>query len=47
MSPDRLAELVRRTVAELLPPLARRNPTIGNPFVQAKVVELERIQGTM
>jgi DNA-binding transcriptional MocR family regulator len=44
LSPGRLAELVRQAVAALPPPLARRNPTIGNPFVRAKVVELERIQ---
>jgi hypothetical protein len=44
LSPDRLAELVRQAVAALPPPLARRNPTIGNPFVRAKVVELERSQ---
>jgi hypothetical protein len=44
LSPERLAELVRQAVAALPPPLARRNPTIGNPFVRAKVVELERIQ---
>jgi hypothetical protein len=34
-------------VAVLPPPLARRNPTIGNPFVRAKVVELERTQRVM
>jgi Helix-turn-helix domain len=44
LSPGRLAELVRQAVAKLPPPLARRNPTIGNPFVRAKVVELDRIE---
>jgi hypothetical protein len=44
LSPGRLAELVHRAVSELPPPLARRNPTISNPFVRAKVVELGRIQ---
>jgi membrane-bound ClpP family serine protease len=47
LSPGRLAELVRQAVAELPPPLARRNPTIANPFVRAKVVELERSQRVM
>jgi hypothetical protein len=47
LSPGRLAELVQRAVSELPPPLARRNPTIGNPFVRAKVVELDRNQRVM
>jgi hypothetical protein len=47
LSPIRLDELVRQAVAELPTPLARRNPTIANPFVRAKVVELERIQRVM
>jgi Helix-turn-helix domain len=47
LSPGRLAELVRRAVSELPPPLARRNPTIGNPFVRARVIELERSQRVM
>jgi hypothetical protein len=35
-----LAELVERAL-ELLPaPITRRNPTLSNPFVRAKVYEL-------
>jgi DNA-binding Lrp family transcriptional regulator len=40
LSPDRLAELVSRAVAELPAPIVRRNPTIANPFIRAKVFEL-------
>jgi hypothetical protein len=39
---SRLAELVQRAVAELPAGLTRRNPTIQNAFVRARVLELER-----
>jgi hypothetical protein len=32
--------LVRRAVASLPTPIVRRNPTLSNPFVRAKVYEL-------
>jgi hypothetical protein len=35
-----LEDLVRRAVAVLPEPLVRRNPTLSNPFVRAKVYEL-------
>jgi hypothetical protein len=40
LSADRLAELVSQAVATLPAPIVRRNPTITNPFVRAKVFEL-------
>jgi hypothetical protein len=42
LEPGRLEELVRRALAELPPPLTRSNPTVGNAFVKAKILELER-----
>jgi hypothetical protein len=41
LSPARLAELVSQAVAGLPAPIVRRNPTITNPFVRAKMFELE------
>jgi hypothetical protein len=46
---DRLQELVDQAVTLLPNPLVRRNPTLSNPFVRAKVYELaggEPIDGT-
>jgi hypothetical protein len=40
LSSERLAELVSQAVADLPAPIVRRNPTIANPFVRAKVFEL-------
>jgi hypothetical protein len=42
LEPARLEELVRRSLAELPPALTRRDPTVGNAFVPARVIELER-----
>jgi hypothetical protein len=40
LGPDEVEELVRRAVASLPAPIVRRNPTLSNPFVRAKVYEL-------
>jgi hypothetical protein len=40
IDPARLAELIRRAMAELPSPLTRRDPTLANPFIRARVVEL-------
>jgi hypothetical protein len=40
LSPDRLDHLVEQAVRLLPEPLVRRNPTLSNPFVRAKVYEL-------
>jgi Helix-turn-helix domain len=40
LDPDEVKELVRRAVASLPGPIVRRNPTLSNPFVRAKVYEL-------
>jgi hypothetical protein len=37
--PRRLAGLVATALAELPPPLTRRDPTLANPFIRARVVE--------
>jgi hypothetical protein len=38
--PEEVEELVRQAVACLPAPIVRRNPTLSNPFVRAKVYEL-------
>ena len=40
LSPDQLDRLVEQAVRLLPEPLIRRNPTLTNPFVRAKVYEL-------
>jgi hypothetical protein len=40
LDPESLQELVAQAVATLPPPLVRRNPTLSNPFVRAKVYEM-------
>jgi len=40
LHPEDVEELVRQAVASLPPPIVRRNPTLSNPFVRAKVYEL-------
>ncbi len=40
LHPDDVQELVRQAVSLLPAPLVRRNPTLSNPFVRAKVYEL-------
>jgi hypothetical protein len=40
MTPDQLQDLTDQAVALLPAPLVRRNPTLSNPFVRAKVYEL-------
>jgi hypothetical protein len=40
LDPEDLDQLVGRAVASLPPPLVRRNPTLSNPFVRAKVYEM-------
>jgi hypothetical protein len=40
LDPDELEQLVQEAVASLPSPIIRRNPTISNPFVRAKVYEL-------
>lgn len=40
LHPEEVEELVRRAVASLPTPIVRRNPTLSNPFVRAKVYEL-------
>jgi hypothetical protein len=42
LEPAKLDRLVQRAVAELPPALTRKDQTIRNAFVRAKVVELER-----
>ena len=37
---DEVEQLVSQAIAELPGPLIRRNPTLSNPFVRAKVYEL-------
>jgi hypothetical protein len=40
LHPDDVAALVQQAVASLPAPIVRRNPTLSNPFVRAKVYEL-------
>ncbi len=40
LRPEDLQQVVRRAVGALPEPLVRRNPTLSNPFVRAKVYEL-------
>jgi biotin operon repressor len=40
LSPEQLDGLVSQAIQELPEPLVRRNPTLSNPFVRAKVYEL-------
>jgi hypothetical protein len=40
LSPGEVDRLVREAVGQLPEPLIRRNPTLSNPFVRAKVYEL-------
>ncbi len=40
LAPQELQELVEQAVALLPAPLVRRNPTLSNPFVRARVYEL-------
>jgi hypothetical protein len=40
LHPEKLRRLVEEAVAALPAPLVRRNPTLSNPFVRAKVYEL-------
>jgi len=40
LHPDEVEDLVRQAVATLPAPIVRRNPTLSNPFVRAKVYEL-------
>jgi hypothetical protein len=40
LDPEILQQLVSQAVATLPPPLVRRNPTLSNPFVRAKVYEM-------
>jgi hypothetical protein len=40
LHPDDVAALVRQAIAALPAPIVRRNPTLSNPFVRAKVYEL-------
>lgn len=40
LGPDELDRLIDQAVASLPGPLVRRNPTLSNPFVRAKVCEL-------
>jgi hypothetical protein len=40
LHPEEVDELVRQAVATLPAPIVRRNPTLSNPFVRAKVYEL-------
>jgi hypothetical protein len=40
LSDDELQDLVHQAIAQLPGPLVRRNPTLSNPFVRAKVYEL-------
>ena len=40
LHPDDVEDLVRQAVATLPVPIVRRNPTLSNPFVRARVYEL-------
>jgi hypothetical protein len=40
LTPQDLDDLIRQAVASLPEPIVRRNPTLSNPFVRAKVYEL-------
>jgi hypothetical protein len=40
LGPDELENLLRRALDALPDPIVRRNPTLSNPFVRAKVYEL-------
>lgn len=40
LDPEELEDLVRQALASLPAPLVRRNPTLSNPFVRARVYEL-------
>lgn len=40
LAPDELERLIGRAVESLPSPLVRRNPTLSNPFVRARVYEL-------
>jgi hypothetical protein len=40
LHPEEIETLVRRALATLPAPIVRRNPTLSNPFVRAKVYEL-------
>jgi hypothetical protein len=40
LSPEQLGSLLEQAMQELPEPLVRRNPTLSNPFVRAKVYEL-------
>lgn len=40
LGPERLEALVQRALKELPAPISKRNPTLSNPFVRAKVYEL-------
>jgi Helix-turn-helix domain len=40
LHPEEVETLVRRALATLPAPIVRRNPTLSNPFVRAKVYEL-------
>ena len=40
LSPEQLDHLVQQAIRQLPEPLVRRNPTLSNPFIRAKVYEL-------
>ncbi len=40
LAPDELNALIERAVTSLPDPIAKRNPTLSNPFVRARVYEL-------
>ncbi len=40
LAPDDINKLIEQAIAELPAPLVRRNPTLSNPFIRAKVYEL-------
>ena len=40
LRPEALQELIRRALESLPEPIARRNPTLSNPFVRGRVYEL-------
>ena len=40
LRPEELQDLIQQALASLPGPIVRRNPTLSNPFVRAKVYEL-------
>ena len=46
LEPAELDRLVEQALRVLPEPIVRRNPTLSNPFVRAKVYELARRQSS-